>query len=567
MKGMSSAFKQVMDEEEENKKNTKYHPPDGGWGWVIVASFAAQNIILLPVIINFGLMFRDIFAVLGMSQTDVSIIININSAAGMLFGLMNGPILKTFGFRKTACTGAVITFLGNLLTSRATSFFDFIFYYGIVTSIGIALVMSSFSLALNSYFVKRRGMATGIAMSATGLGPVFMPLLISFLMGVYGARGTAFIMAALTLHSFVGSLLLQPVKWHYKTASNEQEAPAIQLTDTDRNSIRRLSTEQLNLDNPYIVLGKMQKRRYSDTPPFSRSDKHSISSYSLNVKNGVVIRNHGARGSKEDMFTEVSKNETKVQNHTKPDDVLDNDTTEVTKFLNNEPAAKSDESNDKPDEKEKWNKRLVRLFDLDLLSEPVFFNIWLGMSLEFTSEMNFALMVPFILRDWGYDTKKTAQLMSIMAVADVLTRLVAPFIGRKAKIPARYIYMISIVVLIGLKFSLVLAETESTRLVVFIALGIGRGFRALFRALVVPNHVPIEKLASASGLQTALNGVFLITFGPVLGYIKDVMKSYSWYLTVLNLLAALTVVLWLCEILIRICKHRKTTANNDNCAP
>ncbi|XP_039278691.1 monocarboxylate transporter 2 [Nilaparvata lugens] len=490
MQGMSSAFKQVMDEEEENKKNTKYHPPDGGWGWVIVASFAAQNIILLPIIINFGLMFRDIFAVLEMSQTDVSIIININSAAGMLFGLMNGPILKTFGFRKTACTGAVITFLGNLI-----NFFPFPTCRNnhCISAIGIALVMSSFSLALNSYFVKRRGMATGIAMSATGLGPVFMPLLISFLMGVYGARGTAFIMAALTLHSFVGSLLLQPVKWHYKTTSIEQGNSRVDSYRLQTCDIRR---------TPSILA--QSRVVWMDVWSLASSE-HSCS---LFFRSGSNIK-----------MDEYSAKATSTS---------------------------------------------IRL---DLLSEPVFFNIWIGMSLEFTSEMNFALMVPFILKDWGYDTKKTAQLMSIMAVADVCTRLVAPIIGRKTKIPARYLYLISVVVLIGLKFSLVVAESERTRLLVFIALGIGRGFRALYRALVVPNHVPIEKLASASGLQTALNGVFLITFGPVLGYIKDVMKSYSWYLTVLNILAALTVVLWLCEILIRICKHRKTTANNDNNAP
>jgi hypothetical protein len=49
-----------------------------------------------------------------------------------------------------------------------------------------------------------------------GLGPVFMPLVISKLMDTYGIMGTALILGGLSLHSLVGALLLQPVKWHMK---------------------------------------------------------------------------------------------------------------------------------------------------------------------------------------------------------------------------------------------------------------------------------------------------------------------------------------------------------------
>lgn len=44
------------------------------------------QIFLLPVLINFGLMFRDIFVKLRMTTTDSSIIVNVNSAAGLLLG-------------------------------------------------------------------------------------------------------------------------------------------------------------------------------------------------------------------------------------------------------------------------------------------------------------------------------------------------------------------------------------------------------------------------------------------------------------------------------------------------
>lgn len=89
------------------------------------------------------------------------------------------------------------------------------------TAIGTDLVMAAFHLALNTYFVNRRGIATGIAMSFTGIGPIFMPIIVSILLGIYGVRGTGLITSALSLHSFAAALLLQPVKWHKKKIIGE----------------------------------------------------------------------------------------------------------------------------------------------------------------------------------------------------------------------------------------------------------------------------------------------------------------------------------------------------------
>ena len=57
----------------------------------------------------------------------------------------------------------------------------------------------------------------------------------------------------------------------------------------------------------------------------------------------------------------------------------------------------------------------------------------------------------------------------------------------------------------------------NSTLIVAVALGIAKGIRSVYMGLVIPNHVPIEKLPSASGLQTVLNGIFIMMFAPVIG--------------------------------------------------
>jgi MFS family permease len=83
--------------------------------------------------------------------------------------------------------------------------------------------MSGLNLAINTYFRERRGKAVGFGTTAMGLGPVFMPLVISKLMDVYGIMGTALILGALSMHSLVAALLLQPIKWHMKPKEVTEE--------------------------------------------------------------------------------------------------------------------------------------------------------------------------------------------------------------------------------------------------------------------------------------------------------------------------------------------------------
>lgn len=52
----------------------------------------------------------------------------------------------------------------------------------------MAMSMSSFSLAVNTYFTKKRGRAMSLAMTITGLGSIFMPQVTSFLLSFYGIQ-------------------------------------------------------------------------------------------------------------------------------------------------------------------------------------------------------------------------------------------------------------------------------------------------------------------------------------------------------------------------------------------
>lgn len=183
-----------------------------------------------------------------MSALDATLILNLNSALGMTLGLFNGALLKCFGYRKVAVLGGALFSSGLIATSWANSFRHFLITYSIITceiracralsfvlkaalrlrrmthddflAIGMGLCSSSFSLAMNTYFNQRRNRAFGIGATITGLGPIILPQLVTFLLGYYGAQGCVLIIGGIALNIIAAALILQPVKWHRKNISD-----------------------------------------------------------------------------------------------------------------------------------------------------------------------------------------------------------------------------------------------------------------------------------------------------------------------------------------------------------
>jgi len=88
------------------------------------------------------------------------------------------------------------------------------------------------------------------------------------------------------------------------------------------------------------------------------------------------------------------------------------------------------------------------LYDFDLLRDPIYVNIMLGMSIAIFAEINFSMLTPFILADMGLTTAKIANVLSIIAIMDLISRGAAPYLGEWLHLSPRMMYMLSLVLLI-----------------------------------------------------------------------------------------------------------------------
>lgn len=161
---------------------------------------------------QFGLIYKAKLAQLQITTTQITTIINAQYGISSCIGLFNGPMFKKFTFREVGFVGAVLVVIGVFLSAWSNTFLSYILTYSTLYGFGMGLTMSSGSLALNTFFRKRRNIATGFSTSITGLGSIIFPYLVVFLLNYYGYMGTVFIFSGITMHALISAILYQPVE-------------------------------------------------------------------------------------------------------------------------------------------------------------------------------------------------------------------------------------------------------------------------------------------------------------------------------------------------------------------
>ncbi|XP_045487946.1 uncharacterized protein LOC110995080 [Pieris rapae] len=204
-------------------KESEFIPPDGGWGWMIIFAAGFSNLSALPILQQFGLLFREKFAQLGISSAETTTIINMNSALTSCVGLANGPVFKTFSYRQVSITGAIVVFTALLFTTFSYNFTTYLISFSILYGAGYGISSSANALALNTYWKSRRRLATGLSWTTTGLGPMLWPHIITALFAYFGETGTVLLLSGFSLHAIACALLLQPVEWHAKSPTSNKD--------------------------------------------------------------------------------------------------------------------------------------------------------------------------------------------------------------------------------------------------------------------------------------------------------------------------------------------------------
>lgn len=132
-------------------------------------------------------------------------------------------MFRRFTFRQVSFFGALLVAVALFFTSFANSVTSFIITFSVFYGAGVGIAASANSLALNTYFKEKRRIATGISWTATALGPIIIPHIVTVLLDSYGVQGTVLLFSGFALNAIACSLIFQPVRWHTKSLSDNEE--------------------------------------------------------------------------------------------------------------------------------------------------------------------------------------------------------------------------------------------------------------------------------------------------------------------------------------------------------
>jgi MFS family permease len=169
------------------------------YGHVIAATCFGIQAVGIGTYFSYGVLFNPLIAEFGWSRVSIS---GAASLAFLLMGFLGigvGRLNDRFGPRTLMTVSGVFFSLGYLLMSRLEAIWQLYLFFGIIFGIGLSTVDVIALTTIARWFVRKRGIVTGIVKVGTGAGQMTIPLLASILIIRYGWRNSCIIIGVAVL--------------------------------------------------------------------------------------------------------------------------------------------------------------------------------------------------------------------------------------------------------------------------------------------------------------------------------------------------------------------------------
>lgn len=164
-----------------------------GW-WIVAASFLISLFMGGVVFYGFTAFFEPIADDLGWSYTQISLAASLRGLEWGLLAPIVGMISDRWGPRRLIFGGVIITTVGLILLSATTSLFMFYVSFILIAIGTSACTQTVLMTALASWFRRKIGIASGIAICGYGLSGLLVPVAVK-LIDVYEWRMALTILA------------------------------------------------------------------------------------------------------------------------------------------------------------------------------------------------------------------------------------------------------------------------------------------------------------------------------------------------------------------------------------
>jgi len=179
------------------------------YGYIVVIAASIISVAAFGVHYAFGIFFKPMLHDFGWGRTVTSGAFSLSWLFQGLSAILMGRLNDRYGPRFVLTLCGIFLFSGYLLTSRVDTVWQLYMSYGVFIGLGTGGVYVPIVSTIARWFVTRRNIMTGIAVSGIGLGTFLLPPVANHLITVYDWRTSYAILgiAVLVVIVFTAQLL------------------------------------------------------------------------------------------------------------------------------------------------------------------------------------------------------------------------------------------------------------------------------------------------------------------------------------------------------------------------
>lgn len=158
------------------------------YGWIVVWAAFACMLVIFGSAYSFAAFFASFASEFSAQRADVALVFGLSGLLYFVLGAPAGALADRFGPRATCTAGIAVLAAGLFAASFARSLGVVYLAYGVGIGLGVALVYTPAMGAVMPWFMRHRGLASGIASSGIGAGTLVVPLAAAWLIAALDWR-------------------------------------------------------------------------------------------------------------------------------------------------------------------------------------------------------------------------------------------------------------------------------------------------------------------------------------------------------------------------------------------
>ncbi len=176
-------------------------------GWIVVGGAFLTMFLGFGIVYSFAAFIAALEAEFGSSRTAVSLVYAVASGLYFSLGALSGVVADRIGPRSMAGGGLLVIAVGLFLASTGDSMLLVGAAFALATGLGVGMGYVPSIGAVQHWFIRKRGMASGLAVSGIGVGMLLIPPLAAGLIALFDWRVAMAALGGLALLGAIAAAL------------------------------------------------------------------------------------------------------------------------------------------------------------------------------------------------------------------------------------------------------------------------------------------------------------------------------------------------------------------------